>query len=290
MDKVPRGRAVLARGLQVLTCGLLLLTLLLVGCGTPVPLIPTPVPELLPAVESPLRLVCPESLLPALQAAAAAYRREGGTVEVSVFPRADALALRSIRQKDADIAVLTWIPEPLPEGAWMRPVARDGLAIVVNPQNGLHGVTMAQLRDLYRGRLEDWESWGGLPGPPQLVSREVSSGVSGYFQAWVMRDARVSLNALEAPSSEAMLAFVAEDSLAVGYVSSAWVDGRVRALAVDGVPPVGEAVAAGLYPLTRTHVVVTMAEPEGAQRDFVQWLLGEGGQRVLRAHGFLKGE
>ena len=277
-------------GRRVLAGGLLLLALLTGGCGTPVPLIPTPVPDLLPAVGTPLRVVCPESLLPALQAAAAAYRREGGTVEVSVFPRADALALRSVRQGDADIAVLTWIPEPLPEGAWMRPVARDGLAIVVNPQNGLHGVTMAQLRDLYRGRLEDWESWGGLPGSPQLVSREAASGVSGYFQAWVMRDARVSLNALEAPSSEAMLTFVAEDSLAVGYVSSAWVDARVRALAVDGVPPVAEAVAAGLYPLTRTHVVVTMAEPEGVQREFVQWLLGEGGQRVLQAHGFLQGE
>jgi phosphate transport system substrate-binding protein len=269
---------------------LLLLWLALAACGTPVALIPTPTPEVAPVAAVTLRLVCPESLLPAFQAAAAAYRRETGTVEIAVFPRADGLALRAVRQDDADIAVLTWLPELLPEGAWMRPVARDGLAIVVNPQNGLHGVTMAQLRDLYQGRLDNWELWGGMPGSPQLVSRETASGAAGYFQAWVMREARISLNALVAPSSEAMLAFVAEDSLAVGYVSSAWVDGRVRAIAVDGVPPVSDAVAAGLYPLTRTHVIVTMAEPEGAQRDFVQWLLGPGGQKVLQAHGFLKAE
>ncbi len=270
--------------------GLLLAALVVAACGAPAPLIPTPTPETPPEAVTTLRVVCPESLLPALQTAASAYGRQNANAEISVFPRADAQALRSLRQGDADIAVLTWFAETLPEEAWARPLARDGLAIVVNPQNGLQGITLTQLRDLYQGRLDDWGSWGGLPGPPQLVSREASSGVAGYFQAWVMRDARVSLNALVAPSSAAMLEFVDEDSLAVGYVSSAWVDGRVRALAVDGVPPVGEAVAAGLYPLTRTHFVVTLGEPEGAQRDFVEWLLGPGGQKVLQSHGFLKGE
>jgi phosphate transport system substrate-binding protein len=286
-------RSVRRRGWQAPgRVGLLLGVILwaVTACGAPLPLIPTPTPE--PAVETatPLRLVCPDSLLPALQAAASAYRRETAAAEIAVFPRADALALRAVRQGDADIAVVTWLAEPLPEAAWARPVARDGLAIVVHPQNGVPGVTMAQLRDLYQGRVDDWGSWGGLPGSPQLVSREASSGVAAFFQAWVMRDARVSLNALMAPSSEAMLAFVAEDSLAVGYVSSTWVDGRVRALAVDGVPPVGEAIAAGLYPLTRTHFVVTAAEPDGAQREFVQWLLGPAGQRVLQTHGFVATE
>jgi phosphate transport system substrate-binding protein len=56
------------------------------------------------------------------------------------------------------------------------------------------------------------------------------------------------------------------------------------------VPPVGEAVAAGLYPLTRTHFVVTMAEPQGLEREFVQWLLGADGQKVLQAHGFQAAE
>jgi phosphate transport system substrate-binding protein len=274
-----------------------------------VPLIPTPTPVPTLFSPEPIQVVCPESLEPAVRAAATAFRQEHLEVEITVLPRADVLALRALRQGDAGVAVLTWLPPDAvdatadasaeaspdaspeapqdPAAVWVRPAARDGLAVVVNPQNGLPGVTLTQLQDLYQGRVGDWSAWGGLPGPPQLVSRETSSGASMFFQAWVMRDARVSLNALMAPSSEAVLQFVAEDPLAVGYVSTAWVDDRVRALAVDGVPPAREAMAAGLYPLTRTHFVATLGEPDGAARAFVQWLLAPEGQALLAAHGFL---
>jgi phosphate transport system substrate-binding protein len=215
------------------------------------------------------------------------FRGERPEFEITVFSRADTLAMRALRQGDAEVAVLTWLPEALPEDAWARTVARDGLAIVVNPQNGVPDLTMTQLQDLFRGRLEDWAAWGGLPGPPQLVTRETASGDSAFFQAWVMRDARVSLNALMAPTSEAVLDFVVDDALAVGYVSTAWVDGRVRAVVINGVPATAETMAANLYPLTRTLFVVTMSEPEGAPREFVQWLLAAPGQAVLEAHGFV---
>jgi phosphate transport system substrate-binding protein len=84
-----------------------------------------------------------------------------------------------------------------------------------------------------------------------------------------------------------VLDFVVEDVLAVGYVSTAWLDGRVRAVVVNGVPPTAETMAANLYPLTRTHFVLTMSEPDGPPREFVQWLLAAPGQAVLEAHGFL---
>jgi phosphate transport system substrate-binding protein len=258
------------------------------ACNGRVPLVPTPTEAPPPAAVVPITVACPESLVPATLAVASAFQRQIPEVEVTIVSLADTLALRALRQGDADVAVVTWLPEALPEGAWARPVSRDGMAIVVNPQNGVSGLTMTQLQELFQGRLEDWATWSGFLGPFQLVSRETASGASAFFQAWVMRDARVSLNALMAPSSEAVLQFVAEDSLAVGYVSTAWVDGSVRALVINAVPPTTETIAAGLYPLSRTNFVVTLTEPEGATREFVQWLLAEPGQAVLEAHGFVR--
>jgi phosphate transport system substrate-binding protein len=273
------------RALIVLTMAALLLVP--AACGPPVARIPTPTPASVTVEVVSLTVVCPESLTPPVRAAASAFRGERPEFEIVVLSRADTLAMRALRQGDAEIAVLTWLPETLAEGAWARPLARDGLAIVVNPQNGVPGLTMTQLQELFGGRLEDWAAWGGLPGPPQLVARETASGDSAFFQAWVMRDARVSLNALVAPTSEAALDFVVEDALAVAYVSTAWVDGRVRAVVVNGVPPTAETLAANLYPLTRTLFVVTASEPDGAPREFVQWLLAAPGQAVLEAHGFV---
>ncbi len=264
-----------------------LMSVLSAACTPQVARIPTPTPAPMAVEVVPLSVTCPESLTPAIRAAASAFQRERPEFEVTVLTRADSLAMQALRQSDAGVAVLSWLPEALPEGAWAKTVARDGIAVVVNPQNGVPGMTMTQLQDLYRGRLEDWETWGGLPGPPQLVSRETASGDASFFQAWVMRDARVSLNALLAPSSGAVLQFVADDTLAVGYVSTTQVDGRVRALVVNGVPPTMETIAAGLYPLTRTLFVVTMTEPEGAAREFVQWLLAAPGQDILKTYGFV---
>ncbi len=280
-----RWRTLAARAVPGL--GMAVLLALSAGCGPQVSRIPTPTPAPVDVEVVSLTVACPESVAPAVRAAASAFRGERPAFEITVLARADALAMRALRQGDAEIAVLTWLPEELPENAWARPVARDGLAVVVNPQNGVPGLTMTQLQDLFRGRLEDWAAWGGLPGPPQLIARETASGDSAFFQAWVMRDARVSLNALMAPTSEAVLDFVVDDALSVGYLSTARTDGRVRAVVINGVPPTVETIANNLYPLTRTHFVVTMSEPEGAAREFVQWLLAAPGQEILQAHGFV---
>lgn len=270
-------------------CALLLMVVALsaVGCGSEAVLVPTPTSQVSTAVVEDLQVVASDSLTPAIQAAASAYHRDHPEVQITVLPRASSLASRALQQGDADVAVVTWLTEDLAEDAWIQPVSRDGLAAVVNSQNGFPEATMTQLQELFQGRLEDWATWGGLPGPPQLVSRETASGAYAFFQAWVMRDARVTLNALLAPSTQAVLDFVADDPLAVGYASTAWLDGRVRAVAVNGVPPSPEAIAAGLYPMTRTHFVVTLSEPDGPARGFVQWLLAEPGQSLLEAHGLV---
>jgi phosphate transport system substrate-binding protein len=234
-----------------------------------------------------IEIACPESLAPLMMALASAYQRDVAAVQIVVLPRADTLALNALTNGDVDIAALAWWPETLPESVWLAPFARDALAIVVHPRNGLPGVTMEQLRQLFRGQVEDWQLWGGLPGPPQIISREEASGEFGYFQRKVMVDARVALTGLLAPTSDAVLESVGNDPLAVGYLSTAWLDGRVRAVTIEGIPPAQETIAVGLYPLYRDLTFATMSDPEGPARDFVQWVLGPEGQNVVAAQRFV---
>jgi len=243
---------------------------------------PTPAPVLTPQV---LEIACSETLEPPLMALAAAYQRENPAVQLVVIARADTLALDALEQGDADLIALTWTPTPWPETLWRTPFARDGLAIVVHPQNGLPGLTLEQLRQLFQGQVENWESWGGLPGVPQLGSREEAAGEFQFFQRNVMRESRVALTALLAPTSDAVLELVGGDPLAVGYMSAARLDRQVRALAIEGVPPAKETIMAEVYPLTYTLYLVTHGEPEGAARDFIQWVLSATGQDIVTAQG-----
>lgn len=260
--------------------------LLFSGCEATVALVPTPTPEPPPVPPAQIRVVCSESLLPAVTTLAAAYQRAASHVQITVLARADTLAAQMVQQGDADVAVLTWLPPA--EGVdlfWMTPFAQDGLAVIVNPQNGIAGITLDQLRALFLGQIEDWAGLGGLPGAPQLISREDASGDARLFEERVMRGARVSLTALLAASSDTMLRYVDEDAWSVGYVSTGRLTGSVRALAVDGVPPGPEAIDAGLYPLTRALWLATPQEPRDAARDFVQWVLGPEGQSIVLAQG-----
>lgn len=216
---------------------------------------------------------------------AATYQRDVPTVKITVTQRANRLAHTAIQQGDADIAILNWRPIPSTPILWTTPFARAGLAIVVNPQNGLPGLTLEQLRQLFQGQIENWESWGGLPGTPQIVSREEAAGTYQFLQRAVMRDARVTLTALLAPNSESVLTLVQENVLAVGYISAAQLTEEVRALAIEGVPPADETIAAKLYPLTYDLYLATWDEPHGASRDFIQWILSPSGQGIIVAHG-----
>jgi phosphate transport system substrate-binding protein len=266
---------------------LLALAGVLAACTAPAALIPTPTPQPVMVTPQIVQIVCPESLAPLLMALASAYQHEEPAVQVVVVERADELALHALTNGDADIAALTWLPATAPENTWRATFARDGLTVIVNPQNGLPGLTMEQLRQLFGGRVEDWTSWGGLPGPPQIISREEASGDFDFFQAHVMHDARVTLTALLAPTSLAAHDFVSQEPLAVAYLSSAWLDGQVRALAIEGVPPAPETIAAGLYPLSREIFWVTMGEPQGMARSFIQWTLTPQAQSIVATQGFV---
>ena len=266
---------------------LLALTGALTACAAPAALIPTPTPQPVAVTPQTVQIVCPESLAPLLMALASAYQREEPAAQIVVVERADELALHALTNTDADIAALTWLPANAPENVWRATFARDGLAVIVNPQNGLPGVTMEQLRLLFGGRVEDWSSWEGLPGPPQIISREDASGDFDFFQAHVMHDARVTLTALLAPTSLAAHDSVSQEPLAVAYLSTAWLDEQVRALAIEGVPPTPETINASLYPLSRELFLVTMGEPQGMARAFIQWTLAPEGQTIVATQSFV---
>ncbi len=266
---------------------LILLLVLLTACDAQPRFIPTPTPFVATTTPTSLRLAAPGTLVPAMQALAAAYRQVDPTVQITVLERADSLAWDALRRGDVDLAALTWMPAEATADVWSAVFARDGLAIVVNPQNGITGMTADQVRLLFQGRAEDWSPWGGLPGTPAIISREEASGAYACFQSRMMKSARVTLTALLAPTAEAVLQQVGQEPLAVGYISTARLDGRVRPVAVDGIPPTPETIAAALYPLTRDLRLTALGEPRGAAREFAQWMLGPAGQKVLAARGYV---
>ncbi len=263
-----------------LSLALLASALLASGCaGAPPP----------PATLAPvsLRIAADPALLPAVRALAQAYADRRPHVSITVIPASSRAAAEAVQLRQADAAAVSELPL-LPEeaGLWVGDLAMDGVAVIVHPANPLTGLTGQQLREIFSGALSDWGALGapGL-GPVQAAIRESGDGSRDVFDRAIMRDYPLSPDAVVAPSIEVMLAFVAYQPGAIGYVPSsritATVSPPVKVLAVDGLAPSREAIARGAYCMARLLRFIAAAEPQGELRQFVAWALGEEGQRVV---------
>lgn len=168
----------------------------------------------------------------------------------------------------------------LPPGSdlWSAPVGTDALIIVVHPQNPLHEITLGQLRAIYQGRVATWaESETSIV----VVSREPGSAARGVFDEQVMSNLPTTPNARLATSSSAVIDIVAQQPDAIGYVSLAYLDSRVQALALDGVTSTPDSIVSGRYPLTSAVTFTALEQPTGPAEDLLTWLLSDDGQAVV---------
>lgn len=172
-------------------------------------------------------------------------------------------------------------------------VALDGLAVVVHPANPLSQLTMDQLAAIFSGTVTNWKEIGGADLPIVVLSREVNSGTHVYFKEHVLRgnlkDSRVEFaaNALMLPSSQAIADEVAQNPGAIGYYGMGYISPKEKALAVarddasPAVTPTIENVVSQDYPISRPLLMVTRQEPQGLVADFLDFVLGPEGQKIV---------
>jgi phosphate transport system substrate-binding protein len=218
-----------------------------------------------------------------------AYTEQQEYVTVDVQGGGSRLGIALARENRIDIGTASRKPtaedERDPEtGAkrlWWTAIAQDGIALVVHPQNAVKDLTLPQARDIFFGRILDWEEIGGTPGEIVVVSREDGSGTREVFEETVMGDKRVTLTAIVMPSSEAVVEYVARHPTAIGYVSMGYLSSQVKALPVEGVSPTPDDIQSGGYPLIRPLYLLTGQGPTGEVKSFIEFALSPAGQTVV---------
>jgi phosphate transport system substrate-binding protein len=167
-------------------------------------------------------------------------------------------------------------------------IAQDGLAVVVHPSNKVDGVSLEQVRKIFAGDLVNWRQVGGEDRPIRLITREEGSGTREAFTKLVMHKARISRKALTQESNGAVKELVKHDPCAVGYMSLGLVQGELKSLAVDGVPPTTAAVTSGQYPLVRPFLFVTTGPPSERAQAFIDYVLSPEAQALLEKEGLVR--
>jgi phosphate transport system substrate-binding protein len=141
-------------------------------------------------------------------------------------------------------------------GAVENIVAIDGIAVIVDKNNTVAGLTKQQLSDIYTGAVTNWSEVGGSDTPIVVVGREAGSGTRGAFEE-ILKVEDACKYAVECDSTGAAMAKVASTEGAIGYVSLDVLDDSVNALNLDDVAPTSDNIVTGTYFLCRPFVMAT---------------------------------
>ncbi len=175
-------------------------------------------------------------------------------------------------------------------------VGRDGIAVVLNPNNPIKELTMEQLMKMFTGAITNWNQVGGPDKPIALLSRESNSGTYVFFQEHVLKKKDYTPSALLMPASSSIIQTVQDDAWSIGYVGLAYAleaGDKVSILSVKsdetsaGVAPSNDSVKTGSYPIARPLHLYTAGEPTGATKAFIDFCFTAEGQRIVQETGYV---
>ncbi len=170
---------------------------------------------------------------------------------------------------------------------WHVEIARDGLALIVNPKNSVTNLTLAQARDIYAGVITDWSAVGGRPARIHVVAREDGSGTRSAFESLVMGNVSISPRAIVQDSNGAVRQVVSSDPDAIGFISLGLVNQDVRAIKLDGVEASRQDVLNGTYRLSRPFIFMSKDQPDGRVKEFIDFTLSDAGRQILDTEGLV---
>ena len=175
-------------------------------------------------------------------------------------------------------------------------VARDGIAVIVNPANPVSELTVEQIGDIFTGKTEKWDQFGGDAETIEILSRESSSGTYVFFQGKVLNKQDYSQKAKLMPATSAIVQSVTSNKTAIGYVGLGYAvaaKGKVKVLAVKAdatspaVIPSEQTVKTGEYEIARPLHLYTNGQTTGIVKKFIDFCLSDQGQEIVRETGYV---
>ncbi len=184
-------------------------------------------------------------------------------------------------------------------------VGFDALAVYLHPDNPAESLSLEQLAGIYGegGTTDTWSQLGlTVPGCESdeivRVSRQNNSGTYVYFQEAVLGKTRdFRLGSRDMHGSKDVVDLVEKTPCAIGYSGLAYTTEHVKlgCIGSEGggddetpscVMPSTETALDGTYPIARPLFMYTRVTPEGAVKEYLDWILSDAGQCIIQDKGY----
>lgn len=178
-------------------------------------------------------------------------------------------------------------------------IGEDAVALIVSKDvwdGGVHALTKQQIKDIYESKITNWKDVGGKAQRIAFFNKEPGRGTWEVFVHWLYGSPKAApqVSFPEVGGNEETRNKVASTRGGLSQLSSSWADGqKVFALGIkldDGtvVNPTNDNIASKKYPLSRPLFLLTNGDPSGTAKTYVDFLLSERGQELVKKHGYLR--
>ncbi len=238
------------------------------------------------------------SVQPLSEELAAAFMDINPGITVDVQGGGSGQGIKAIAEKIADFGALSRNVKDEEKAAVAEEfvIAKDGVAVVLNPESTVEDLTIEQIKQIYTGEITNWKEVGGEDAAIVVVSREEGSGTRGAFteitKVMSKNEAgeeidNTTKNALVQGSTGAVMQTVATTPHTIGYVSLGSLSDTVKAVKVEGVAPGAETVLSGEYKISRPFLYVRGGELSEAAQMFIDFVMSKEGQAIVEENGFI---
>ncbi len=227
------------------------------------------------------------SVQPLSEELGAAFMDQYPEVSVEVQGGGSSVGVKSAADKVADIgAASREIKESEKSyGLDEYVIAKDGIAVVENPDCGVDDLTMEQIQKIFIGEVTNWSAVGGSDAEIVVVSREEGSGTRGAFVEITGVEGddgdMTTANALVQPSTGAVKQTVANTPDSIGYISLGALDNTVKAVRVEGVEATNENILNNSYKIARPFNYLTNGEVSEVVQAYLDFVFSAEGQEIV---------
>ena len=217
-----------------------------------------------------------------------AFMQANPDVTFTYNPTGSGSGIKAVQEGRCDIGLSSRAlkDEEKASGLTETILAYDGIAVIVNPANKVDDLTIAQIADIYTGKITNWSEVGGDDAEIVLIGREAGSGTRSGFEEIVGVVDACSYRQ-ELSSTGDVITTVAQNPGAIGYASLASVKDTVKAVKVEGVTPGEQSVKDGSYAIQRSFVLATATDKElgAAAQSFFDYVTSGEANDIITAAG-----
>ena len=217
-----------------------------------------------------------------------AFEAENPDVTIQYTGSGSGAGITGAQEGTCDIGLASRDLKEDETGVHQITVAKDGIAIIVNPENPVSDLTIEQIAALATGETANWADVGGNDAEVVFMGREAGSGTRDGFESITgTEDTCVYQN--EYTSTGEVVAGVAANPNAIGYASLSAVEGdtTVKVLTVGGVAPSEATVLDGTYEIQRNFnfIISDSKELSPAAQAFVDWATSTAASDLIAGAG-----